>query len=58
MQERTCFIIAHRFSTVSAADKIVVMESGRIIAQGKHEQLIESCQLYQSLYKNQLITTG
>jgi ABC-type multidrug transport system fused ATPase/permease subunit len=56
MHDRTCFIIAHRFSTVITADVIVVMDKGQIIAQGQHEKLIQSCKLYQSLYETQLIT--
>jgi subfamily B ATP-binding cassette protein MsbA len=56
MQDRTSFIIAHRFSTVITADVIVVMDDGRIIAQGQHEKLMQTCLLYQSLYETQLIT--
>lgn len=55
MQGRTTFIIAHRFSTVVAADVIVVMHEGRIIAQGQHEELIRTCPVYQALYETQLI---
>ncbi|MDI6448201.1 ABC transporter ATP-binding protein [Anaerobaca lacustris] len=55
MQGRTTFIIAHRFSTVIAADVIVVMDGGRIVAQGKHEQLMQTCPIYQGLYETQLI---
>ena len=55
MQQRTSFIIAHRFSTVVTADVIVVMDKGQIIAQGQHEELIGNCTLYQSLYETQLI---
>ncbi len=57
MQDRTCFIIAHRFSTIINADVIVVMDKGRIIAQGSHEQLAKGCTLYKSLYETQLIVT-
>jgi len=55
MQDRTSFIIAHRFSTVTAADVIVVMDDGQIIAQGQHHELIQTCSLYQSLYDTQLV---
>jgi ABC-type multidrug transport system fused ATPase/permease subunit len=55
MRDRTSFIIAHRFSTVISANVIVVMNDGRIIAQGQHDELIQTCTLYQSLYETQLV---
>ncbi|MBN1361425.1 MAG: ATP-binding cassette domain-containing protein [Sedimentisphaerales bacterium] len=55
MRDRTTFIIAHRFSTVVAADVIVVMDRGQIIAQGQHEQLMQTCRIYQGLYEMQLV---
>ncbi len=54
MRGRTTFIIAHRFSTVVAADVIVVMHDGKIIAQGRHDELIHTCSVYQALYETQL----
>jgi ABC-type multidrug transport system fused ATPase/permease subunit len=55
MKGRTCFLIAHRFSTVISADRIVVIDKGQILAQGRHEELIQTCQMYKKLYETQLI---
>lgn len=55
MHERTTFIIAHRFSTILSADSIVVMDRGRIVGQGRHEELLATCEVYQQLYERQLI---
>jgi subfamily B ATP-binding cassette protein MsbA len=55
MHKRTSIIIAHRFSTVLSADVIVVLDNGRITAQGRHEELIKSCALYLTLYETQLV---
>lgn len=52
---RTCLIVAHRLSTVLAADQIVVMDKGRIIDQGTHAELLGRCSLYQRLAREQLI---
>lgn len=52
---RTCLIVAHRLSTVVAADRIVVMDAGRIADQGTHEQLLARSSIYQSLVQNQLV---
>ena len=57
MHNRTTFIIAHRFSTVISADVIAVMDDGRIVAEGQHDELTKKCSLYQSLYETQLITS-
>jgi ABC-type multidrug transport system fused ATPase/permease subunit len=46
MAGRTTFIVAHRLSTISLADEIVVMETGRIVDRGTHEELLESSPLY------------
>jgi ATP-binding cassette subfamily B protein len=54
MQGRTTFIIAHRLSTVRDADLILVLEGGRIAAQGIHESLLNTSHLYRSIYNQQL----
>jgi ABC-type multidrug transport system fused ATPase/permease subunit len=46
MKGRTTFIIAHRLSTIALADEIVVLDRGRVLAQGDHAQLLESSELY------------
>jgi len=53
MEGRTSFVIAHRLSTIRDADKIVVMQHGRIVEVGNHEQLLESGGFYADLYLSQ-----
>jgi ATP-binding cassette subfamily B protein len=50
LAERTAFIIAHRLSTIRDADLIVVLEHGRVIEQGSHDELLAARGLYTSLY--------
>jgi ATP-binding cassette subfamily B protein len=52
-QDKTTFIIAHRLSTVKKADLILVLQSGSIIEQGTHEELLEAGGFYASLFKAQ-----
>jgi len=53
MRDRTSIVIAHRLSTILSAHLIVVMEEGKIVAQGKHHKLLETCPLYAKLYQMQ-----
>jgi ABC-type multidrug transport system fused ATPase/permease subunit len=54
MQGRTSFVIAQRLSTLRAADLILVLENGKIIARGTHEELLQSSGLYAEIYQYQL----
>ena len=56
MQGRTTFVIAHRLSTIRNADQIIVLDHGRIIEQGTHEQLLEQRGKYYQLYTGNEIT--
>lgn len=55
MQGRTSFIVAHRLSTVREADIILVMKDGKIIEQGRHEELLANGGFYATLYNSQFV---
>ena len=57
-RRRTAFIVAHRLSTILAADLILVLSDTRIIAAGKHDELMSRCALYRSFYQAQAATEG
>jgi ATP-binding cassette subfamily B protein len=54
MRGRTCIVVAQRISTVLKADKIIVLEKGRIVARGTHRQLLKTSTIYQEIYASQL----
>ncbi len=54
MKGRTSFVIAQRISTVLNADQILVLDKGRIVARGTHEELLESSPIYAEIYHSQL----
>lgn len=54
MQGRTSFVVAQRISTVLHADRILVLDGGRLVAQGKHRELLACSALYREIYESQL----
>lgn len=57
LSDRTTFIVAHRLSTISLADEVVVMDEGRIVDRGSHEDLMRRCPLYQEIADHGLADT-
>ena len=53
MKGRTSFIVAHRLSTIQNADRILVMKEGKIVEQGKHQDLLSQKGFYYQLYNSQ-----
>ena len=54
MAGRTTFVIAHRLSTIALADEIAVLDHGRIVARGDHEQLLDASELYREIVERGL----
>jgi len=52
---RTTLVIAHRLSTILNSDKIYVIDSGKVIGEGKHDELIKSSQIYKNFYEKQIL---
>jgi ABC-type multidrug transport system fused ATPase/permease subunit len=57
MHGRTTFVIAHRLSTLQRADLILVLDKGRVVARGKHEDLLKTSPLYLKIYEQQIKPT-
>jgi ATP-binding cassette, subfamily B, multidrug efflux pump len=55
LKDRTCFIISHRVSAVMHADRILVLDEGRLVEQGRHDELMSRDGLYASLLRRQLL---
>ncbi len=55
MLNKTSIVIAHRLSTILNADRILVMDKGKIVAEGRHEELLQTSALYSKLYKLQFL---
>lgn len=53
-EERTCIIVAHKLSTVEKCDRIIVLDKGTIVAEGKHSELIESSEIYKDIFEAQI----
>ena len=55
-KNRTTIVIAHRLSTILNSDKIYVIDSGHVIAEGKHEDLMTKSSIYKNFYNKQIKT--
>jgi len=55
MENRTTFVIAHRLSTIKHANRIIVIDSGQIVEEGSHEELLAHCGIYQKYYEMQFV---
>jgi ATP-binding cassette, subfamily B, bacterial len=53
LEGRTALVIAHRLSTIVNADRILVFDQGRIVEQGRHDELVQADGLYAELYRTQ-----
>jgi ATP-binding cassette, subfamily B, bacterial MsbA len=58
MRHRTTFVIAHRFSTLRNADRIMVLQQGRMVGFDSHERLLASCETYRRLWASQMAQRG
>ena len=54
IKDSTCFVIAQRISSVMDADKIIVLDDGKIVNMGTHKELLKSCRIYQDIFDSQL----
>ncbi len=57
MEGRTSFIVAHRLSTIVGADRILVMENGKVVEQGTHTELLQKNGAYTTLYNGQFVNS-
>ena len=55
MEGRTSFVIAQRISTVMSADKILVLDKGEVVAEGRHDDLMENNAIYAEIYNSQIL---
>jgi ATP-binding cassette subfamily B protein len=53
-REQTRVVVAQRISTVLAADKILILDDGRVVAEGTHDQLLASSPIYREIYESQM----
>lgn len=53
-RQAACFLVGQRITSVMAADKILVMDDGQIVGAGTHEELLQTCQVYQEIFQSQM----
>ncbi|HEX9058992.1 MAG TPA: ABC transporter ATP-binding protein [Clostridia bacterium] len=58
LKNMTCFIIAQRITSIMGADRIIVLDNGKMVGIGKHEELIKSCEVYKDIFRSQIGKEG
>ncbi|MEZ7833039.1 MAG: ABC transporter ATP-binding protein, partial [Candidatus Pelagibacter bacterium] len=53
-KDRTTIVIAHRLSTILSSDQIYIIDSGNVVANGKHDELLNNSELYKNFYEKQI----
>ena len=54
MKDKTCLIVAQRIGTIFDADKIIVLDKGKCVGMGRHEELLKTCKVYKEIAESQL----
>ena len=54
MKDATCLIVAQRIGTIMDADKIIVLDEGKIVGMGRHKELLNTCSVYKEIALSQL----
>ena len=57
LQQRLCIVVSHRLAPLAEADHLVVLDDGRLVAQGTHDQLLEENMYYRTIFEYQTLSS-